>query len=276
MEGRSGTWATARPEPKGEGMVRRIVFSIALFGAVMMAAPATAQTETIIIEIDGITRGAEGSITTIAEVAVDPAMVGATCAGASQTTNNASEHPNNDFILSSGTSTAVIADWEREAGVVVNTSMTLVLGETITVQLRLGTGEVSSGMVSIALTCAQPPPITTTTTTTTSTTTTTTTLPPPPSTTTTTTTLPPPPATTTTTTTLPPPPATTTTTTTTTTPAPTTTTTEPPPEGGVSAGGGSMAPASGEAAAWLGGSALAAAAGTLLLALGWRQGWRFY
>ena len=230
-------------------MVRRIVFSVALFGAVMLAAPAAAQTETIIIEIDGITRGAEGSITTIAEVAVDPAMVGATCTGASQTTNNASEHPNNDFILSSGTSTAVIADWEREAGVVVNTSMTLVLGETITVQLRLGTGEVSSGMVSIALTCAQPPPATTTTTTTTSTTTTTTTLAPPP--------------------------ATTTTTTTTTTPAPTTTTTEPPPEGGVSAGGGSMAPASGETAWWLGGSALAAAAGTLLLALGWRQGWRF-
>jgi len=254
--------------------VRRIVFSVALFGAVMLAAPAAAQTETIIIEIDGITRGAEGSITTIAEVAVDPAMVGATCTGASQTTNNASEHPNNDFILSSGTSTAVIADWEREAGVVVNTSMTLVLGETITVQLRLGTGEVSSGMVSIALTCAQPPPATTTTTTTTSTTTTTTTLAPPPATTTTTTTLPPPPATTTTTT-LPPPPATTTTTTTTTTPAPTTTTTEPPPEGGVSAGGGSMAPASGETAWWLGGSALAAAAGTLLLALGWRQGWRF-
>jgi hypothetical protein len=44
----------------------------------------------------------------------------------------------------------------------------------------------------------------------------------------------------------------------------------------VSAGGGSMAPASGETAWWLGGSALAAAAGTLLLALGWRQGWRFY
>ncbi len=235
-------------------MVRRIVFPMALLGAVMVAAPATAQTETIIIEIDGITRGAEGSITTIAEVAVDPAMVGATCAGASQTTNNASEHPNNDFILSSGTSTAVIADWEREAGAVVNTSMTLVLGETITVELRLGTSEVSSGMVSIALTCAQPPPATTTTTTTT--------LAPPPATTTTTTT-----------TTLPPPPVTTTTTTT--TPAPTITTTEPPPEGGVSAGGGSMAPASGETAWWLGGSALAAAAGTLLLALGWRQGWRF-
>ena len=253
MEGRSGTWATARPEREGEGIVRRIAFTMALLGAVMVAAPAMAQTETITIEIDGTTRGAEGSITTIAELAVDPAMVGTTCTGTTQTTNNASEHPNNDFILSSGTSTAVILDWEREAGAVVTTSMTLVLGDTITVELRLGPAEVSSGMVVITLTCAQsePPPTTTTTTTTT-------------------TTLPPPPATTTTITTTPSP---TTTTTTTTTPA-TTTTTEPPPEGGVSAGGGSMAPASGEAAWWLGGGALAAAAATLLLAPGWRRGRR--
>ncbi len=256
--------------------MRRMAFTMALLGAVMVAAPAMAQTETIIIEIDGTTRGAEGSITTIAELAVDPAMVGTACTGTTQTTNNASEHPNNDFILSSGTSTAVFLDWEREAGAVVTTSMTLVLGDTITVELRLGPAEVSSGMVVITLTCAQsePPPTTTTTTTTT------TTLPPPPATTTTTTTTTSPTTTTTTTTTpaptttttLPPPPATTTTTTT--TPAPTTTTTEPPPEGGVSAGGGSMAPASGEAAWWLGGGALAAAAATLLLAPGWRRGRR--
>lgn len=236
--------------------MRRMAFTMALLGAVMVAAPAMAQTETIIIEIDGTTRGAEGSITTIAELAVDPAMVGTACTGTTQTSNNASEHPNNDFILSSGTSTAVFLDWEREAGAVVTTSMTLVLGDTITVELRLGPAEVSSGMVVITLTCAQsePPPTTTTTTTTT-------------------TTLPPPPATTTTTTTTPAP-TTTTTTTTTTTPSPTTTTTEPPPEGGVSAGGGSMAPASGEAAWWLGGGALAAAAATLLLAPGWRRGRR--
>lgn len=217
-------------DDEGEGTVRRIAFTMALLGAVMVAAPAMAQTETIIIEIDGTTRGAEGSITTIAELAVDPAMVGTTCTGTTQTTNNASEHPNNDFILSSGTSTAVILDWEREAGVVVTTSMTLVLGDTITVELRLGPAEVSSGMVVITLTCAQsePPPTTTTTTTTT----------------------------------LPPPPATTTTTTTTTTPA-TTTTTEPPPEGGVSAGGGSMAAASGGLGALLLGAGFLA--GTLAL-----------
>ncbi len=245
--------------------MRRIAFTLALFGAVMVAAPAMAQTETILIEIDGTTRGDEGSITTVAELAVDPAMVSATCTGTSQTTNNASEHPNNDFILSSGTSTVEIPDWEAEAGAIVNISMTLVLGDTITVELRLGPGKVSSGRVSIELTCAQPPPTTTTTTT----------LPPPPATTTTTTTTttPPPPATTTTTTTTPPPPATTATTTTTAPPRPTTTTTEPPPVGGVSAGGGSMA--SNEEAWWLGGGALAAAAAILLLAVGGRQGWRF-
>lgn len=252
--------------------MRRIAFTLALFGAVMVAAPAMAQTETILIEIDGTTRGDDGSVTTVAELAVDPAMVGATCTGTAQTANNASEHPNNDFILSSGTSTVVIPDWEREAGAVVTTSMTLVLGDSITVELRLGPAKVSSGMVFITLTCAQPPPTTTTTTTTTppeTTTTTTTTLPPPPATTTTTTL---PPATTTTTTTTLPPPATTATTTTTAPPRPTTTT-EPPPVGGVSAGGGSMA--SNEEEWWLGGGALAAAAAILLLALGGRQGWRF-
>jgi len=226
----------------------------------MVAAPAMAQTETIIIEIDGTTRGAEGSITTIAELAVDPAMVGTACTGTTQTTNNASEHPNNDFILSSGTSTAVFLDWEREAGAVVTTSMTLVLGDTITVELRLGPAEVSSGMVVITLSCVQPEPPPTTTTTTT-----TTTLPPTPTTTTTTTT-PPTPATTTTTTTTttPPTPATTTTTTTTTAPpGSTTTTTEPPPEGGVSAGGGSMAAASGGLGALLLGAGFLA--GTLAL-----------
>lgn len=236
--------------------MRRFAFIAALLGAVIVAAPAIAQAETIHIEIDGTTYGAEGSITTVAELTVDPAMVGATCTGSTQTANNASQHPNNDFILSSGTSTTVIPDWEREAGAVVNTSMSLVLGDTITVELRLGSHQVSSGMVTIALACAQPPPPTTTTTT----------APPPPTTTTTTTT------------TTPPPPATTTTTTTTTT-GPTTTTTEPPPEGGVSAGGGSMAPTSGEAASgeaawWLGGGALAAAAATLLLALGRGRHWR--
>jgi hypothetical protein len=152
-------------------------------------------------------------------VDVDPGMVGWLCTGTARTENNASEHDDNDFILTSGSSSAEILNWEAVAGAMVSMSGTLVLGESITVDLRMGPDRVSSGGVGIVLTCSPPPPPETTTTTSTTTTTT-------PE---------------TTTTTAPPE-------TTTTTPAPTTTqapaattTTEPPPQGGVSAGGGSTA-----------------------------------
>ncbi|GMQ86434.1 MAG: hypothetical protein BMS9Abin07_2013 [Acidimicrobiia bacterium] len=233
--------------------MRGIAFTVALFGAVMVAAPALTQNDTIIIEIDVVTYAKEGSITTLAERAVDPSLVGASCTGSARTENNASEHPDNDFILSSGTSSAVIPDWEREAGAEVTMSTSLVLGDSIVVQLLVGSHQVSSGMVVITLSCAQPEPPTTTTT-----------APPPNPTTTTTTIAPPPNPTTTTTTTIAPPPNPTTTTTTTAPPASTTTT--PPPEGGVSAGGGSTADMSGYEVWWLGGGAVLLAAALLLLA----------
>lgn len=228
--------------------MRRIAFMVSILVAVVVAAPAMAQTETITIEVDGVTRGAAGSIKTVAEHTVDPELVGLVCTGTTRTGNNASEHAGNDFILSSGSSTTVIPDWERVAGAVVSSEMTLVLGETIRVDLRLGSDGISSGMVSITLSCAQPEPPETTTTTTTA---------PPP-----TTTVPPP----TTTTTAPPPPTTQPPATTTTTVPPATTTTEPPPEGGVSAGGGSTAAGTGNSAAWLGGGAFTVALAALLVA----------
>jgi hypothetical protein len=188
-------------------------------GVLLLAVPALAQSNTILIEITGINRGDEGEIIRVASVDVDPGMVGWLCTGTARTENNASEHDDNDFILTSGSSSAEILNWEAVAGAMVSMSGTLVLGESITVDLRMGPDRVSSGGVGIVLTCSPPPPPETTTTTSTTTTTT-------PE---------------TTTTTAPPE-------TTTTTPAPTTTqapaattTTEPPPQGGVSAGGGSTA-----------------------------------
>ncbi|MCH8992344.1 MAG: hypothetical protein IIA44_11430, partial [Acidobacteria bacterium] len=104
---------------------------------------------------------------------VDPGMVGWRCTGTAQTENNASEHPDNDFILTSGSSSTEILDWEAAAGKITNTSGALVLGESITVDLRLGPDRVASGGVRIVLTCSPPPPPETTTTTVPETTTTT-------------------------------------------------------------------------------------------------------
>jgi hypothetical protein len=191
---------------------------LAVVGLLLLAGPVLAQSNTIEIEVAGINRGDEGDILRVASVDVDPGMVGWRCTGTAQTENNASEHPDNDFILTSGSSSTEILDWEAVAGEITNTSGTLVLGESITVDLRLGPRGVSSGGVRIVLTCSPPPPPETTTTTV---------------------------AETTTTTHVDPPPSTVT------IPPDDTTTTEPPPVGGVSAGGGATAAGGWEAAVLL-------------------------
>ena len=218
--------------------MRKVSIALAISGVLLLAAPAWAQSETIVIEVAGINRGDEGDIIRVASVEVDPGMVGWLCTATAQTGNNASEHPDNDFILTSGGSSTEILDWEAVAGEITHSSGTLVLGESITVDLRLGPRGLSSGGVRIVLTCSPPPPPETTTTTVPETTTTT--VPE------------------TTTTTVPE---------TTTTAPPQTTTTEPPPEGGVSAGGGATAVAGRELAVLsLAGGALALLGSAALVA----------
>jgi hypothetical protein len=191
--------------------VRKASIAFVVVGVLLLAVPALAQSNSILIEITGINYSAEGKIIRVASVDVDPGMVGWLCTGTAQTENKDSEHDDNDFILTSGSSSAEILNWEAAAGAMVSMSGTLVLGESITVDLRMGPDRVSSGGVRIVLTCSPPPPPETTTTTST------------------------------TTTTAPPETTTTTQAPTTTQPPAATTTTEPPPEGGVSAGGGSTA-----------------------------------
>ena len=204
--------------------MRKASIALAAVGLVLLAVPVLAQSNTIEIEVAGINRGDEGDIFRVASVDVDPGMVGWRCTGTAQTENNASEHPDNDFILTSGSSSTEILDWEAAARKITNTSGTLVLGESITVDLRLGPDRVASGGVRIVLTCSPPPPPETTTTTVPETTTTTHVDPPP------------------STVTIPPDD---------------TTTTEPPPVGGVSAGGGATAVGGWEAAVlWLASGAL--------------------
>jgi len=203
--------------------MRKASIAFAMVGLLLLAVPVLAQSNTIVFEISGVNRGDEGDIVRVASVDVDPGMVGWLCSGTAQTGNHASEHPDNDFILTSGSSSTEILDWEAVAGEITNMSGALVLGESITVDLRLGPRGISSGGVRIVLNCGPPPPETTTTTTSP-----------------------------TTTTAVPE-----TTTTTTTTPSGDTTTTEPPPVGGVSAGGGATAGGGQEIAVlWLTGGAL--------------------
>ena len=144
--------------------MKRTAIGLALFGVFLIAIPAMAQANTIEIFIgEGLVKGEPGDVVRIHSETVDPNMVGWTCTGSATTGNNASEHSLNDFVLTSGGSSAVIPDWEAEAGATTSMSGTLVLGPTITIDLVLGTDGRASGGVLIALNCAQPEPTTTTT-----------------------------------------------------------------------------------------------------------------
>ena len=226
--------------------MRKASMAFAVVGVLLLAVPALAQSNSILIELTGINRGDEGEIFRVASVDVDPGMFGWLCTATAQTGNNASEHDDNDFILTSGSSSAEILNWEAVAGAIVSMSGTLVLGESIIVDLRMGPDRVSSGGVRIVLTCSPPPPPETTTTTSATTTTAS------PETTTTTA----PPETTSTTQAQPPAEV---------------KTTEPPPQGGVSAGGGITAGTGISAAEVLLGAGMAALATALGLVFVGRQ-----
>ena len=133
----------------------RIVTVVAAF-AVMAAVPALAADVTISISINGIVRGDEGDVFEVAAAAVDANLVGARCSAGSVETDEGSTHPNNDYIVSSAGTNAVIPDFEAAAGAVVPMVGAITLGESIKVELRLGPDEVSSGGFLITLTCTPP------------------------------------------------------------------------------------------------------------------------
>ena len=99
------------------------------------AGGATAQADVIVIPVDTVVRGVPvGSLTELASAPVAPELVGATCTGDAVGRNNeTSVHPGNDLIVTTGSSSAVLHDVEREPGVVTETVGALTLGEVITV-----------------------------------------------------------------------------------------------------------------------------------------------
>ena len=109
----------------------------------------------------GIVSGGEGEIRLLGEVTVAPELVGATCTGRAETQNQESVHPNNDMIITTGTTQAEIPDFESAAFKVTPLAGTVVLGPTVRFEVRLGPTFVSSGGVIVTLDCTAVGPPTT-------------------------------------------------------------------------------------------------------------------
>lgn len=100
----------------------------------------------------------------VSTTAVPAAAQGGTCEVEVTGANNESVHPNSDIVVTSA-NTVIVHDVEREAGASnLPADGELVLGESVTVAVRLGEdGLFSGGTLVVDFACTSPPPPTTTT-----------------------------------------------------------------------------------------------------------------
>ena len=140
----------------------RIGFGGVVVAAAMIAmSTGAAAVDDVVFTASGVVSGGEGEIRLLGEVTVAPELVGATCTGRAETANQDSVHPNNDMIITTGTTQAEIPDFESAPFKVTPLSGTVVLGPTVRFEVRLGPTFVSSGGVVVTLDCTPVGPPTT-------------------------------------------------------------------------------------------------------------------
>jgi hypothetical protein len=145
--------------------------AVAVFVSILAMAASAAPGFEVTIPVDTVVRAPEGSITDFEPVVQVPEEnQGQECSVVAHAQNQGSVHPDNDLLVTSGSSQVVIPDVEAEPGGSVEGQGTLVLGTTIVVSLRMGPDEVFSAGFDVVIDCL--PDETTTTTTDVTTTTT--------------------------------------------------------------------------------------------------------
>jgi hypothetical protein len=142
----------------GSGLVLAAL-ALALFPSGAGAAP-----NDIVIDVTGVVYGNPGDVVDVQDVQVDPALVGATCAGVAVIQNNESVHPNTDLIVATGGTATEFHDVESVSDGVVQGTEQVVLGPMINVSVRLGADGVASGGTMLTFDCQATPPTTTPTT----------------------------------------------------------------------------------------------------------------
>ena len=134
-----------------------------ILGIVVVAVGATTSTahaDGMSIDLDRVVVAAPGSVVLLASRPVDASLIGSTCTADYTGRNNGSVHPDNDLIITSGSTRLELDGVEDGAGLTTSGAGQLVLGGDVTVSIRLGGDGVASLGASVDLTCA--PPATTT------------------------------------------------------------------------------------------------------------------
>jgi hypothetical protein len=124
--------------------MRRLIIILTM--ATMLALVATAALAGgFVIPIDTVVRAPANSYTVLAVEETPPGLIGATCIGLAEAENQDSVHPNNDIIISTGGTEAILKDVEGAPYKKTDAIGVITLGPTVTLTLHMGLDEVFSG-----------------------------------------------------------------------------------------------------------------------------------
>lgn len=132
-----------------------VVLGLVAMAAGVIAPPARAVDGfEVVIPIDTVVKNVGvGSITPLESVQVPVENQGELCAVVAHAENQTSVHPNNDLIVESGSTSAVLPNVERESNAVTDGVGTVTLGDTIKVSLLMGEDDVFSAGFDIIIDC---------------------------------------------------------------------------------------------------------------------------
>jgi hypothetical protein len=133
------------------------MFSLAAM-LVILVAPSALAAPALVIPIDTWIEAPAGSFVHLATVETPPELIGASCLGLAVAENGSSVHPNNDIIIETGGTTAVLEDVEGTSGKVTSSVGVVTLGPEVTLTLHMGDhGQFSGGLVvAIDVNCTPP------------------------------------------------------------------------------------------------------------------------
>ena len=148
----------ARPVSPASRRLPGAVIITVLFVFAIGTVPASAGEPLAIID-ETVIVAKPGSTTNLVEVAVQPEHVGSLCTIQVHSQNQASVHPGNDLVITTGDTMTVIEDVEAKPDEGHDLSAEVVLGATISVDLRMGSDWMSSLGFELDLDCGTTAPI---------------------------------------------------------------------------------------------------------------------
>ena len=115
----------------------------------------------LVIPIDTVARGEPGDVIELVTVPVEADEVGLVCQLTVTGENNGSPHPNSDLIITSAGVSLVLPDVEATPDQITRGGGEIVLGDSVLIEVRLGSDRVFSGGLTLTSECAAPQPTTT-------------------------------------------------------------------------------------------------------------------